>query len=164
MGRAKANTKAVVVDGRTYHPDFPASEQGDVEHITKKKFKGMTPAACANVTITKEELQNFAKVYPRLHQVGKKNQARFKAWKRAHEDEIRGWDMGDFFKTKEEDEKDGTVPRKAGAPPEAVEECKRQRADEAAERKKAREEKQRGQQVSHEGGDVGSNEGSKVCY
>src|SRR5690349_17122718 len=107
MGRAKANATAVEVDGRIYHPDFPASEQDDVAHITKKKFKGMTPAACANVTITEEELQNFIKVYPRLHQVGKKNQARFMAWKKKHEAEIRGWDIGDFFRTKEEDERDG---------------------------------------------------------
>ncbi|KAK4119347.1 hypothetical protein N657DRAFT_684551 [Parathielavia appendiculata] len=143
MPRAKSKAKAVVMYGRTYHPEFPPSEQDDVEKITKR-FKTMTNSEAAAVEITEEELRNFAKVFPRLYQVAPKNQGRPQAWKEARQDDIQGWEVGDFFKTKQDDERDGTIPRKAGAPPEAVEQLKRQGELGAAARKRSPGQQQQG--------------------
>jgi hypothetical protein len=129
--RAKAKAKAIEVDGRTYHPEFPPSEQNDVEKVTKR-FKKMTPDQAAAVEITEEELRNFAKVYRRLYQVPPTSRDRLKAWAKSHENEHQGWDVGDFFKSKEDDEKDDTVPADAGPPQAAIDEFKRLCEAEAA--------------------------------
>ncbi|KAK4103365.1 hypothetical protein N658DRAFT_505725 [Parathielavia hyrcaniae] len=143
MPRAKSQAKPIVVGGRTYHPEFPPSEQDDVERVTKR-FKNMTNDQAAAVNITEEELRNFANVFPRLYQVARKNRGRLQAWREAHEDVIQGWDVADFFKTKEDDERDGTAPRKAGAPPEAVDELLRQRRADAVARIQQQQQQQQG--------------------
>ncbi|KAK4039371.1 hypothetical protein C8A01DRAFT_36669 [Parachaetomium inaequale] len=154
--RAKAKAKAVKVGGRTYHPEFPPSEQNDVEKITKR-FKNKTPDQAADVAITEEELRNFAKVYRRLYQVARTNQDRLKAWAERHANEIQGWDVGDFFKSKEHDERDGSVPVDAGPPKEAFDELERLREAD----KEAANPKPRGRQLRRRSGaqDDEGNEG-----
>jgi hypothetical protein len=157
MGRAKSKAPTVVVEGRTYHPTFPPSEQNDVELLTKYRFGNMTPAQAGNVAITKEEMLNFIKVYPRLYQVGKKTRDRLAAWANKHRDEIAGWGIDAFFKTKEEDERDDTIPRNPGPPPEEGENSTQQRARPAAG-KQARGQKRGGRVSRDDGSDDGSDE------
>ncbi|KAH6628198.1 hypothetical protein F5144DRAFT_604393 [Chaetomium tenue] len=70
--------------------------------------------------MTEDELRNFTLIYPRLYQVAKLSQARIRAWALYNKDVIKHWDVGDFFKTKAADIRDGTEPRNAGCPPEVM--------------------------------------------
>ncbi|KAK4156796.1 hypothetical protein C8A00DRAFT_30347 [Chaetomidium leptoderma] len=125
---ARSKAKAVQIDGRTYHPERPRSEQDDVRRITGK-FKSVTPARAAEVEITEEELRNFAKVYLRLYKVPKKTQDRLAAWREGNQDEIQGWDVGDFFTAKDDDDDDQGGPGPFEA---ALQELEEQREEEEA--------------------------------
>ncbi|EAQ89516.1 hypothetical protein CHGG_06135 [Chaetomium globosum CBS 148.51] len=116
----------VIFNDRKYHPQYPPSEQFDVLTITQALFKlGRKKDTSTDTKINEASLRNFAAIYPRLYQVPHKSQARFRAWMSENEETIRGWDVGDFFKTPADDARDRTKPREPGCPVEVMEAWKR---------------------------------------
>ena len=110
----------VIFNDRKYYPQFPPSEQIDALTITSKWPRlGLDEAA--KVSISETELRNYAQIFPRLYQVPEKSQARLRAWMERNEETTQGWDVGDFFKTPDDDARDHTIPRNQGCPDEAME-------------------------------------------
>jgi hypothetical protein len=113
----------VIFNGRKYYPQIQSSEQIDALKVTAKWTRlGLDEAA--KVSISETELRNYAQIYPRLYQVPRQTQARLRAWMDRNEEAIQDWDLGDFFKTVDDDARDDTEPRNPGCPDEVMESWK----------------------------------------
>jgi hypothetical protein len=114
------NIDSVYWNGRKYFPHYPPRRQPDAEMLLARRLGSQELGKAAKAIITEVELQNFAKVYPRLYQVADVSQRRLRAWAAHNKDAIKHWDVGDFFKTAAADKLDRTKPRKPGCPPEVM--------------------------------------------
>lgn len=109
----------VVFNDRQYLPQYPPSEQIDALVITQALSK-LERKKAAGTKINETSLRSFTQIYPRLYQVPNISQARFRTWMDKNEETIQGWDVGDFFKTPDDDARDHTEPREPGCPDEVM--------------------------------------------